>query len=128
MLKDLKIDRNKSRDTGMAAVLILLILGWRLENDLYFYIAIPVLIINMVVPDVYKYLAYLWFGLAIVLGTVISKILLILVFLIAVLPIAVLRRLIGKDSLQIKKWRKGSESVFQTRDHKFVAGDIDKPY
>jgi len=112
----------------MAAVLILLILGWRLENDLYFYIAIPVLIINMVVPDVYKYLAYLWFGLAIVLGTVISKILLILVFLIAVLPIAVLRRLIGKDSLQIKKWRKGSESVFQTRDHKFVAGDIDKPY
>jgi hypothetical protein len=45
-----------------------------------------------------------------------------------VLPVALIRKAMGKDSLLIKKWKKGTESVFKTRDHLFQATDIDKPY
>lgn len=125
---ELDINREKSKDTGMAMVLILLVLGWLLKNDIYYHIGIIVLIIDMIIPQLFKPLAYIWFGLALVLSTFVSKILLFIVFVLIVLPVAMLRKLAGKDTLQLSKWKKGNGSVFKTRDHLYKGIDINKPY
>jgi hypothetical protein len=127
-LRNFRPDAQKAKDTGMAMVLLLLIIGlWRNE-DICFKIALVVLLIDMIVPKVFTPLAYIWFGIAYILGTVSSKILLFLVYMIMVLPVGIIRRMSGKDVMLVQKWKKSHESVFKTRNHLFTAADIDKPY
>ena len=44
------------------------------------------------------------------------------------LPVAVLRRLMGKDALRLRQWRSGSASCFIVREHLYTAEDIKHPY
>lgn len=122
-----EIDSNRARDTGMALVLILLLLELYLGGRVFLKIAFPVLVINMIVPHLFYPLAYLWFGLAHFMGTIVSKFL-FLVYMLVVLPVGLFRRATGKDALLMKRWKQDSESVFKTRDHLFTASDIEKPY
>lgn len=122
------ISKKKASDAGMAAVLILLLLGLFLKNDAFYKWAIPGLIINMIVPKFYYPFAVLWFTLSNLLGTVVSKILLSVIFFVLVTPIGLLRRAFGKDSLYLKKFKKGKESVLNKRDYLFTAEDIKHPY
>lgn len=122
------IDNGKARDTGLAIVLILLLLELFVANRLFLKLAVPVLVVNMIVPQVFKPLAYLWFGLAHVMGTVVSKVLLFIVYVLLVLPVGIARRMMGKDPMRLMKWKKGTESVFSTRNHLYTASDIEKPY
>lgn len=124
----LDIDKQKARDTGLAVVLILLILFLWKDNDIYIKIALPVLVLDMIVPIIFKPLAYLWFGLAHVMGTIVSKVLLFLVFCIFVIPVGFIRKVSGKDPMQLKKWKKDKGSVFIERNLQYSANDIDKPY
>lgn len=125
---NLEINKDKARDTGMAMVLILLLLELFIGSGIYFKIAIPVLILDMTIPMLFYPLAYLWYGFAHVLGTIVSKILLFIVFSIIVLPVALIRRILGKDSLLLKNWNTNDKTVFKTRDHLFTSSDIEKPY
>jgi Saxitoxin biosynthesis operon protein SxtJ len=122
------ISKQQASDTGQAMVLILLLIGFFTKNDLYYKIAIPALVMNMAWPKFYHYFAIVWLGLSQILGTFVSKILLSVVYALVVFPVAVFRRLAGKDSLQLKSFKKDSSSVMVTRDHEFTSADIDKPY
>ena len=123
-----QMDDRKSKDTGMAMVLLLLILGHFLKLPLLYTAAIPVLVIAMVCPVVFKPLAFLWFGLAMLLGFIMSRIILSLIFFILVFPTGLIRRLMGKDSMGLKLWKKGKESVFKKREYTFVSEDIKNPF
>jgi len=122
------VNREQAKDTGMAMVLICLLVWHFFNFDKFFAISIVLLVINMIVPQVYKPLAKLWLGFSNVLGAVMSRILLTILFFTLVTPIGVWRRTTGYDSLQIKKWKKDRTSVFQVRDHTYQPKDIDKPY
>lgn len=122
------IDKAKSSDTGLAATLILLILGLYYEHDLYFKIATATLVASMAIPIIFRQLGFVWFGFAHVLGTIASKIILTITYILLVLPVGLFRKLTGKDSLKLKQWKKSGESAFTVRNHKYVSTDIDKPY
>jgi hypothetical protein len=91
-------------------------------------IAVLLLLIDMIRPDIYKPLAKFWLGFSHLLGTVMSKVILTIIFFILVVPVGLLRRLMGKDALRLKEWKKGSNSVFKIRDHKLTSDDIKNPY
>ena len=122
------ISKKQASDTGMAAVLILLLIGLFTHNNLYYKIAIPVLVINMTFPMFYYLFAIIWLGFSQLLGTIVSKIILTIIYFIMVIPVGVFRRLLGKDSLQLSEFKKGNNSVMQTRDYNFLSEDIEKPY
>ena len=122
------ISKKQATDTGMAFVLILLLIGLFSGDTMYYKIAIPVLIVNMIFPSVYNPLVVLWLGFSTLLGTVVSKILLGIVYIVLVLPVGLIRRIAGKDSLQLRKFKDGSESVMTERNYTFKATDIEKPY
>jgi hypothetical protein len=123
-----RITSRQAKDTGMAMVLILLILGLWTDRTVFFRAAVPVLVLDMVWPMAFYPLAVVWLGLSHMLGTVVSKILLSIVFFVIVLPVALVRRVAGKDSLQLRRFKATSASVMRTRNHVFVAADIEKPY
>lgn len=127
-LINLNINKQKSKDTGLALVLILLILDLWLKNELYIKLALIVLVLDMIAPLLFKPIAYVWFGLAHVMGTIVSTVLLFLVYGVFVVPVGILRKMSGKDAMQLKKWKKGRDSVFVDRNLLYTANDIDKPY
>ena len=123
-----KITQEQSKDTGLAITLILLLIIWFGKNFNFVPPAILVLVLTMTAPRIFKPLAYFWFGLAHLLGEVVSRALLTVVFFLLVIPVGFLRKLLGKDSMGLKKWAAGQESVFIERNHKFCASDLEKPF
>lgn len=122
------ISKKQASDTGMAIVLVLLLVGFFSHNITYFKIAIPVLVINMVFPMVYYPFAIIWLGFSHLLGTVMSKIILTIIYFAMVVPVGMFRRLLGKDPLQLSGFKKSNSSVMKTRNHSFSSKDIEKPY
>ncbi len=123
-----KITKDQSRDTGMAMVLLLLILFAAKKREWLLYGAMALHVLNMIVPQIYRPVALLWLGLSEVLSTVTSKILLSIVFFGVVTPIGILRRLFGKDALKLHAFKAGQDSVMLERNHKFTARDLQRPY
>jgi hypothetical protein len=123
-----KATPEQSRDTGLAAVLLCLLLTyfWNLQQCLP--LAILLLLVTMIWPGLFRPLAGLWFGLAHVMGAVVSRVVLAILFFVVVTPIGLVRRLLGADPLQIKKWKLGSESVFIRRSALIISEDLEKPY
>lgn len=122
------ISVNQAKDTGMAMVLILLLVAFIGKMHQFIGIAILMLVINMTWPNIFKPVAKIWLGFSHLLGTLISKVILSIVFLGLVTPVGFIRRLLGRDSLQVKKWKKSNGSVFKVRDHKYTPEDLTNPY
>lgn len=127
------ITKDQCKDTGMAMVLIGLLLAALHKKDghanpVYIVAAIVLQVVNMTAPRIFHWPAVVWFGLSHFLGTIMSKVLLTLVFLLVVTPIAIIRRLMGRDPMQLRKFKAGPDSVMVVRDHTFTAADISKPY
>ena len=112
----------------MAMVLLLLLFSAASKRETLVSIAIVALVVDMTVPQLYRPVAVLWLGLSHLLGTVVSKILLTLVFFTVVTPIGLARKLLGIDSLKLKDFKSGENSVMLIRNHTFTGEDIEKPY
>lgn len=118
----------QARDTGMAIVLVLLLVWLAQRRDGYVAAAIVVHVLNMTAPPLFKPFAVVWFSLSHALGLVVSRTLLTLVFFIVVTPMAVWRKLAGHDSLNLRAFKKGRESVMTPRNHTFSGKDLEQPY
>ena len=123
-----KATLDQARDTGQAMVLLCLILVVFFRQASFAGIAFVILLINMVCPQVYKPLAKLWFGLSYLLSRIVPRILLGILFYGMVTPVGLFRRMLGKDPLQLKKWKKGRDSVLRERNHTLSAKDIINPF
>lgn len=123
-----KLTPGQVKDAGMALALLCLLAGvtWNVRS--LQWAAMAVLLADMILPRIFKPFAVLWFGLSTLLGNVMSKVLLTALFFVVVTPIAMLRRLIGHDPLRLRRWRRGSESIFTVRNHLYTAEDIERPY
>jgi len=78
-----KITKKQAADSGMAIVLVLLLIGFFTGNTLYYKIAIPFLVINMIHPMAFYYFGIFWIGLSQLIGTIVSKVLLSLVYFLS---------------------------------------------
>jgi hypothetical protein len=118
---------NQAKDTAMAIVLIFLIatcydIQWTL------WVAMALLAVNMIWPALFKPAAFLWCGAADLLRLVSSNIILGAIFAFLVVPVGLVRKMMGKDALNLKAWKKSEDSVFKIRDHKYSAEDLEYPY
>ena len=123
-----KMTSDQAKDTGLAMVLILLLCRLYWDERLFLLAAIGCLVVTMTWPAFFNPLARVWFGLSHVMGTVVSRILLTLVFYGVATPIGLLRRLAGSDPMRIHQWRAGDQTVFVKKAHRFEATDLEKPY
>jgi hypothetical protein len=122
------ITRDQSRDTGLAIVLVLLLVMLRWQRSELLVPALILQAVSMIAPQVLRPVAIVWFGLAHVLGAVVSPVLFATVFGLVVTPIGLLRRALGKDSLRLRGFKAGDESVMVVRHHRFTPGDLEQPF
>jgi hypothetical protein len=123
-----KITKDRSRDTGMAMVLLFLLLFVARKREGWLFVATGLHVLNMMVPQIYRPIAVLWLGFSDLLGAVVPKVMLGSLFFLVVTPIGLFRRMLGKDALRLRVFKGGDGSVMLQRNHLFVAQDLEKPY
>ncbi len=122
-----KMTTKQGCDTGMAFTLILLLVTYFSKNNAFALPAILLLVLTMTWPDIFKPLAVLWFGLSRLLGSVVSRVLLTLVFVVVAVPVGLVRKMAGADAMRLKEWKK-EQTVFTERNHTYEAKDLETPY
>ena len=127
-LMKMEVSDEQCKDSGLALVLIALILSMVFSPHYLLPIGIGLLVVTMSVPTLFRPFARIWFGFSHALGSLVSRILLTLLFYGLVPHVGCIRRVLGKDSMQLKKWKRGKVSVFHDRDHLFTRQDLDNPY
>jgi polyferredoxin len=119
---------DQARDTGLALTLLCLIVVHFWQAYRLVPLAMAFLVVTMVWPRAFQPLAGLWFGLSHLIGTVMSTVILSVLFFGLVTPIGLIRRVFGADTLQLKKWKKGEDSVFAVRADLVQKKDLQAPY
>ncbi|HAQ61578.1 TPA: hypothetical protein DCR49_06210 [Candidatus Delongbacteria bacterium] len=123
-----KISKEQSKDTGIIIALILLLSGTVLKSFLLIKISIVIIFISFLIPVLFYFPAIVWFGFSKIFGSVVSKIVLAIIFILAVFPVGLIRKAMKKDPMMIRSFKKGSGSAWTVREHKYSESDILKPY
>lgn len=122
------ITSSQERDACLALAFLLLLIWLFCKLNGLVYAAMAVILAGMIWSPLMRPFAFLWFGLARVLGGVMSSALLSIVWVALVLPVGLVRRAMGRDSLRLKQWHDGKDSCFVVRERTFTAEDLKHPY
>jgi len=71
-------------------------------------------------------IVWIWDKIALILGTVNSKILLSIIFYGFLVPIALISRIFKKDELILRRRKEGS--YYKARNHTYIAEDLDNVF
>jgi len=119
-----QLSRRQLLETGLVLIVLGIILGFVQDQSHWFVAAAVVAGIGLVVPKLLYPVAVVWFTLGNVLSKLVSPLLLTLVFLLMIAPIGIIRKWLGRDSLQLQWPRSGDQSMFKERNHTFTSSDL----
>lgn len=120
--------KEQCKDTGIILGIFFLYFSIKNSNNTLFLITFLILIFVIIFPKIFKYLAVVWFGFSHLLGTVMTKILLTVVFYLIVAPVSMIRKIMNKDGMYLKKFKSTDKSYWIERDHEISAKDLFKPF
>jgi len=120
--------KKEHSDSGLALLLITLIMGFWYNLHLASQVAIAEVLVLLVAPVLVFPFTFLWLNISDLLGKVLSKIILTIIFFLFVWPVALIRKAIGKDTLRLKDFKKNTNSVFTERNQTFTKTDFNTPY
>jgi len=120
--------KKEHTDSGLALLLITLLVGQFSNLHFTSLVAIAEVLILLIAPILIFPFTFLWLNISELLGKIMSKVILTLVFLMFVCPVSFIRKAMGKDTLRLKKFKKDSNSVFTERNHTYNRTDLSTPY
>ncbi len=123
-----KFTKKENSDSGLALIVILLIGYIFLRWNVLIPVTLVVTIILMIYPEILYPFTILWLNFSDLLGKITSRILLSFIFFIMVFPVALIQKMMGKDLLKLKQFKKDNSSAFMERNHKFTAADLENPF
>ena len=100
----------------------------KLESHTYFFLIGPsFIILGFFFPSIIKPFYKAWMGLAIIIGWIMTRIILSVLFFLVMTPIGIFSRLFGKDFLNLKVSHNKSYWNFRNRRHE-VNQDYEKQF
>jgi hypothetical protein len=121
--------RKEHQDSAMALMLIIMLVYFiRYREDALLVTITVSLLLTMILPVIFYPFTFIWLNLSHYLGIVSSFLLLSIIFLVIVTPVGLIRRLVGKDPLSLRKFRKGRDTVFVGRKHLFTGENLSNPF
>ena len=120
MLNKPKIKMASNRNFGLVFFIVFLIVGlWPLihENQIRIWsiiIAIIFLILGLINSNLLKPLNIIWFKFGLLLGSIISPIIMGIIFFVVITPTGLIMKIIGKDLLN-NKYDKNKKSYWIIR-------------
>ena len=112
----------KIKEALLRVTVGMLIIHFLLEVEILSKVALAIGLIALFVKPIAKWIAWAWFKLSDGLAYVNSRILLSIVFFLALVPIALISRIFTKGDLQLKR-KKGS--YYSDRNHQYAPKDFE---
>ncbi|MDB4902940.1 MAG: hypothetical protein JWQ63_2221 [Mucilaginibacter sp.] len=122
--KKFSVTKKQCMEFGQVATLTALVLALHLKNDHFVIAAFVLILVTILLPIMFYPFAVLWFGLSELLGIVSPAIILGVLFFLVVTPVGLFRRLLGKDSMKLKQFKKDKHSVMINRNHLYTETDL----
>jgi hypothetical protein len=114
------------KDSVIAVIILFLLLFLLFKHRGWVYAALAVAVISLLFSTVTHYIHSLWTFLSEILGSISGGIILTLVFIIILIPTAILKRWFGKKDIILSK--KNLNSGFLERNHKYNRADMENPW
>lgn len=114
--------------SGLAAILILLIIFIFTGYDLWLYSSLVLIVLLMIWPSPFRYFGMVWFSFGEILGFVVGKFILTVIYIILVLPVGLLVRKKIRRNMQLSSFKNNSGSAFKIRNYEYSSGDFEKPF
>lgn len=120
-LKSINSGKAELRKFGLSVGAALAILGgiffW-LEKPFYPYLLYPgtaLIALGWLLPGILKPLQRVWMAFAVIMGWVMSRVILILLYYLVLTPVALIARVVGKRFLELK-WDRSQNSYWNYRE------------
>ena len=119
-IKNINTSKKDIRSFGITMGVILFIISSLLfyydkpSYQITTYVGIGFIVLGVIIPIVLKPIYILWMTFAVILGWVMTRVILGIVFYLIITPIGLITRIIGEDFLALKK--KKLDSYWSYRD------------
>lgn len=107
-IKNIKGDKSDWGKFGITMGIILTIIGlyllWKKNNyfEYSFFLAAAFFILGLVLPSVLKYIYKAWMSLAVVMGFIMTRVIMVIIFYLIVTPLGLIASITGKQFLDMK--------------------------
>ncbi|ASO04120.1 SxtJ family membrane protein [Arenibacter algicola] len=121
----LEIKKEQLKDFGIIITIVFVILGIHFNTNRFLIIAIVIAFFTILFPSIFYPFTYVWFRFSKFLGKLNSQIILAIIFFLVITPVGIFRRILGKDTLRLKDFKKGTDSVMIQRNHTYSSSDLE---
>jgi energy-coupling factor transporter transmembrane protein EcfT len=118
------ITKKQCMEFGQVSTLAAIVCALYFKNHQFVTISLILIIITIIIPIIFYPFAVLWFGLSKLLSLISPVVLLTIIFFLIVTPVGLFRRLLGKDTLKLKQFKKSKQSVMIIRNHLYTETDL----
>ena len=123
-IKNIKSEKSDFRNFGITVGIILLIISgflfWKEKESfqILLFFGITLFLLGIAIPFILKPIYWVWMIFATILGWIMTRVILSLLFYIILTPIGLILRFFGKQFLELR-WEKSKESYwnFRTNEH-----------
>ena len=133
-IKNIKSGKSNLRQFGITMGIVLILFGglflWR-DKDYYIYlfiIATVFMILGLAVPFVLKPIHKVWMTISIILGWIMTRVILSILFYLVVTPTSWLARLFGKQFLDLKIDKNARSYWIPKKELKLNKADYEKQF
>ena len=127
-LKSIKSEKSDLRKFGITIGVILLIIAgflfWSGKESLQilFVLGAVLLVLGFTIPVILKPIYWVWMIFATILGWIMTRVILSLLFYLIFTPIGLVARLFGKQFIELK-WDDSKDSYWNYRSKKYIMND-----
>lgn len=132
-LKNIKSGKKEIRQFGITMAIVLGLLGglflWKQKSYIYFFVIAGIfLLFGLILPKLLKPIHKAWMALAVVLGWIMTRVILSILFFLIVTPVGLLAKLFGKKFLETK-FEKNISSYWITKNKvKFEKSNYERQF
>ena len=116
----------REKDSVLAVIILLLLVLFIFKNRVWIYLALILSFLSILSPLATAWLHSVWNFLTEILGRISGTIILTVVFILILMPTAILKKWFGKKEMILKKGN--IRSTFQIRNHEYTEQDFDNPW
>ena len=124
-IKNIKSEKSDLRKFGITIGIILMIIAgflfWKEKESFQILLTfgVTLCILGIVIPFILKPIYWVWMIFATILGWIMTRVILSLLFYIILTPIGLISRLFGKQCVELR-WDKSKESYWNLRTNEHL--------
>ncbi len=132
-IKNIKSNKSALRTFGITVGLILMIIAgfffWKGKEIFYIFFTpgFALCFLGFAIPYLLKPIYWIWMIFATILGWVMTRVILSLLFYVILTPIGLIARLFGKQFVELR-WDKSKKSYWNYRSGMPVTGNYEKQF